>query len=292
MITQRTQSGYRIVMNHFLSVIEWDYFRPDLVGAEHVKLFGEWLVNEGLSEATIKSYLSRIKSICKDYCEAGKIAEFTMFKISNIKFSTFESMFENGQRKGHKKQHTNYLTGNQAVELKSVKAETPKQLRDKLIWTLLLDHGMRISALVLLDWADVAEDETIRIYEPKHKTTSIHRLTRDSRVELKRYRDSLGGAEPDFIFAQSTKKLTGELKNERISKRGVHSVIKAAGKRIGIRDLGPHDLRHSCVNFQSAAGLNEIQLNYMFGWIATNSMPNRYSKPFDMIEVPNVNQVN
>lgn len=189
------------------------------------------------------------------------------------------------------------------------------QLRNWLIFNLLLLGGLRRSELLLLTvnslknefdpverqnvyWLDVttAEDEDNRSTRPSIKTRESHRQIPVSDSLAMVYERYLSEARVDgeghgfLLTARDGEPLSAESVNKVLEKLG-RSISERAMERFHARSGGkqhvsPHDLRHTCATarfamFMQEDGNRELALQRMrafFGWTRTSDMPELYAR--------------
>ena len=125
-----------------------------------------------------------------------------------------------------------YLT---QVQLQSLfQVARKRQLRDRLLVTLLYRYGLRISEAIGLRTGDVemARGE-IRVVGLKGGATRVYALGRDILPLLRRYR-----ATGPFLFASR--------EGEQLSRTRAYQLVVGMMREAGIpAGFGPHSLRHS-----------------------------------------------
>jgi len=57
----------------------------------------------------------------------------------------------------------------------------------------------------------------------------------------------------------------GKIWGDSITPKAIWHVVKAAAKRAGIKDLAPHDLRHTCARLCHLAGGELEQIQFLLG---------------------------
>lgn len=133
-------------------------------------------------------------------------------------------------------------------------------LRDRAIMEVLYGCGLRVSELSGLDLGDIfMEDGVLRVMGKgsRERVVPIGGMAQSSVVAY------LEEGRPDL--AAHAKKPTPavflNIRGGRISRQGIHTVVREAGLAIGINDLHPHTLRHTFAThmLEGGADLRAIQ---------------------------------
>jgi integrase len=134
-----------------------------------------------------------------------------------------------------------------------------RTLRDRALVLVTLASGVRVSELVALDVADLA-DNALLVRSGKGRKQRVVALPDDAVAALTTY---VGGREHGPLLC------TGEI--ERLSPRGVQSLLETLSRRANIDHVSPHDLRRTCVTNASAAGasLNAVRLHVGHAQLST-----------------------
>lgn len=123
--------------------------------------------------------------------------------------------------------------------LKKPDRKTVRGLRDALVLQLLLDTGLRVSALARITLGDIDfKQRSIRVVEKGAKERIVPFGIQTHRW-LRRYVIAAGLDDPDPLFPGRTGK--------PMARRTVDDIIKACAKRAGVRDgrASAHDLRRA-----------------------------------------------
>ena len=165
-------------------------------------------------------------------------------------------------RKGRKATEPILLDTDQITAIKN-QPDTPKGRRDRLLICLAVDHGLRVSELAILQRHDFyLEARTMTFDRPETGQRTTLQLSDETIEVAKKY---FGGDAPGFgnLWCPS---LSGQsMSTEAIGKR-----IKALGKKIGIDNLSPRDLRHTWAT-NAAKNTPLDQLIYAGGWTSVSS---------------------
>jgi len=149
--------------------------------------FVAWQIREGFSIASTNARLSTVKSYAGLAVKAGSIDRHEGTLIGAVKgYSRNEGLNLDEKREvtrvGNKKAQAVSINDEQALLLKSAGKNTPAvlhaSLRNQLIMTLLLEHGLRASELVSLTAESFDFDEqTLTFWRKKTKEWTTHELT-------------------------------------------------------------------------------------------------------------------
>lgn len=244
--------------------------------------YKEWLARQGAAVATINRRLSTVKVYACLAAKAGIIDATERALIKEVTGYHGRGAKEIDQRRprpriGHKKaQHTS-LTDEQARQLKS-QPDTPQGRRDTLLMSLLLDHGLRVGEVVLLEVADFdLKNGVLTFYRPKVDKAQTHKLTADTLRALHAWIDS-GDCAPMGPLLRGSRK-GGKLTAAGMTTVGVAKRVRQLGQQIGIANLSPHDCRHYWATYWARRadrlpkGLFTLQESG--GWRSL-AMPRRY----------------
>jgi integrase len=170
--------------------------------------------------------------------------------------------------------------------------DTPQGRRDAVIMALLLDHGLRVGELALLEvTAFDLKADTFTFYRPKVDKKQTHKLEKDSRKAIDRWfatdapamgpllRSSRKGgkqkaADGRRVFGN------GILGDAGMSERAITERVRELGEAIGIEGLSAHDCRHSWATqiarrMRKEKRVDPFALQGAGGWNSL-AMPRRY----------------
>lgn len=154
-------------------------------------------------------------------------------------------------RQSAKKSHAVLLTQEQANAL-MIQPNTPLGRRDQLLITLLLEHGLRVSELALLEWENIADNE-MRFYRPKlagyTQEHGHHILTMSTLEALTHWQGYQMG---DYLLRKSRR--GGHLAESGMSERAITDRVRVLGQSIGVQKLSAHDCRHYCATHMASIG--------------------------------------
>lgn len=254
----------------------WQYITWGLVQS-----FINFQLQSGYAIKSVNVQLSSIKSYSHLAFKANVLSHEQHAMINTVKgYSHGQQDNVNSTREitriGAKKAKAVVISHILAQRLKHGHPDTPQGRRDRLLMTLLLDHGMRVGEVHLLTVSCFDFDRGLmRFYRPKIKDWSKHELTADSHAALLAYRDN--GDMPSDLEAplmrasDKTKALTFEgMTANRLSDR-----VREIGKRLGVAGLSAHDCRHYWATRAAENGADPFRLQEAGGW-SSLAMPRRY----------------
>lgn len=136
----------------------------------------------------------------------------------------------------------------------------PRNIRDKMIISMILETGLSIGALVDLNLSDVnLRAKQIRDSEHQDFTYSI-----ESSVSY--VKDYLAKARPELTQSLNEEALIVSQMGGRITRQGVWQVIRAWGEAAGVKEpLSPRVLRHTAVRRMLNAGKPVEQIQQLLG---------------------------
>lgn len=259
-----------------------------------VQGFVNWLLHEGFSIASVNNRLSVVKTYARLAAQAGALARDELQLIRTVTgygttegkrvderrdqtrqtTTTYRRRGRRIKRHGTKKAAATALTTAQAQALKQGGPPTPQGRRDRLIFCLLLDHGLRAGEVAGLTVADfnLAGGE-MRFYRPKVDRTQTHRLSRDTQAAAAAYFAQDAPAAGKLLLAA---RKGGALTERPLSLRGLGQRVRAVGRAtLGLRTLSPHDCRHYWATTAARYGTPIDRLQDAGGW-ASPSMPLHY----------------
>jgi integrase len=141
--------------------------------------------------------------------------------------------------------------------------DTPKGRRDKLLICLALDHGLRVGELAILQRSDFyLKDGSLTFDRPKTGQSVTLKLSDETVEAARKY---FGGDTPGFGNVWQP-----NLSEQNVSIGTISKRIKALGKRIGMDNLSPDDLRHTWAT-NAAKNTPLDQLIYAGGWTSVSS---------------------
>lgn len=138
--------------------------------------------------------------------------------------------------------------------------DRPVDLRDRALLEVLYGCGLRASELCGLDVDRVNTDDGVLLVRGKGDKERIVPLAGTAEKALCDY---LEHGRPVLARAGKTSTMAVFLnaRGSRLTRQSVHRIVRNAGLRVGIDNLHPHTLRHSCAThlLEGGADLRIIQ---------------------------------
>lgn len=158
-----------------------------------------------------------------------------------------------------KKSLPKYLTLDESVQLLE-SVEGKNQERDYCILTLFLNCGLRISELVGLNLNDI-QDDALRILGKGNKVRIVY-LNEACKQALEQYlavRRPITGRDKNALFLST--------RNERISRSGVHALVKKHLSEAGLdaTQYSSHKLRHTAATLMLQNGVDVKAVQEVLG---------------------------
>jgi len=270
---------------------EWRVITHGLIEA-----YREYLLRESYSINNINQIIFIIRKYAKlagkagfiDYSELYKIQEIESYRTKEAKHLDTQREAANiatrYQKPGAKKETNVQITYEQAQLLKHGQPKTLAGLRDKLLITILLDHGVRISeAMALKGESFDMENRTITFYRSKTDQTDKHMMTADSFQATQEYFKVIPQEESKSIWISVNK--IDRPNRSGFSIRAAAKRVTEMGNRIGLEKLSPHDCRHYFATAAKRGGTDTLDIMRAGGWV-TVTMVNRY---IDKDKISNLN---
>ena len=158
-----------------------------------------------------------------------------------------------------KKSLPKYLTLDESVQLLE-SVDGKNQERDYCILTLFLNRGLRISELVGLNLNDI-QDDALRILGKGNKVRIVY-LNEACKQALEQYlavRRPITGRDKNALFLST--------RNERISRSGVHALVKKHLSEAGLdaTQYSSHKLRHTAATLMLQNGVDVKAVQEVLG---------------------------
>jgi integrase len=243
-----------------------------------VEAFKQWMLREGFAIGSVNARLSTIRTYARLAFKAGVLSAEDFALIRQVAgFSQREGRRVDEKRHsvriGSKKDRPTRLTAEQAAALKQ-QPDTPQGRRDALLMSLLLDHGLRVGEVSLLEAGSIdLERGLLRFFRPKVNREQVHRMTADTHRAAYVW-FAFGDAPAAGKLLRSSRK-GGELTAPGMTERAITQRVRLLGRRLGIEMLSAHDCRHYWATHAARPGTDPFALQEAGGWNSL-AMPRRY----------------
>ncbi len=262
----KTIKSYR---NALVSLLRWFGAEPHRLTREDVREYLLYLVDAGLSSATVSNHLSAIRTAFDKMC----LRQVTLGLLVPRKPKRLPVV----------------LGPNEVIALLQA---APLQ-RDKLLLGLMYATGMRVSEAVRVRWRDIDfERRVINVWQGKGRT--------DREVVLPFCFEPLltelskGFAADDFLFPSESARCSGVgvvrvRVNRHLSPRTAQRIMQRAVRIAGIKkNATPHSLRHSFAthSFENGCDIRRIQKLLGHTRLETTTIYVKVAQPTDDAAVP------
>lgn len=226
-----------------------------------LEAFVAWQLQAGYAIGSVNVRLSTVKTYARLAFKAGAVSAESYAAIKAVSGYRHAA----GRRVDAKRETTR--VGGKKAEPVSISPEHARQLkqlatgRDRLLLCLLLDHGLRVGEVAILEAKhfDLSRG-VLRFYRPKVDKQQQHRLSTDTAAAAMSYLSALDDDVQVF---------PGE--------RRIGHIVAAAGRAVGLEGLSPHDCRHYWATAATRAGTPLKALQDAGGW-SSPAMPLRYAE--------------
>lgn len=139
-----------------------------------------------------------------------------------------------------------------------------RSLRDRAIMEVLYGCGLRVSELTGLDVDRCDLDEQFLIVMGKGSKERVVPFSGAAAQALEAYLKE-GRPQLQKSYAAPTTALFLNARGGRLSRQSVFSLVRTMGLGVGIKDLHPHTLRHSCATHMLEGGADLRIIQEMLG---------------------------
>ncbi len=154
--------------------------------------------------------------------------------------------------------------------LRTLSGQDFESRRDKAIFSMFIDCGLRVSEMASLDMDQVdIEEREVTILQGKGRKPRRLRFTRETRQDLQRYLLRRRG----HPHAEDAALWVG--KRGRVTKSGVYRLVVRRCEAAGLGHVHPHALRHTLAHLYRVNGGDDDSLMKVMGW-TSREMLNRY----------------
>ena len=117
-----------------------------------------------------------------------------------------------------------------------------KNERDYVLFLFGIYTGLRVSDIILIKVKQIMKDK-IEIREKKTGKIRRFPINQQLRNALNQYTENKQLKEYDFLFPSRNKKKDNGVKICHISRVQVYRILKEAGNKFGIKNIGTHSMR-------------------------------------------------
>ena len=247
-----------------------------------IAAFVAWLLQNGYAVGTVNIKLSTVKQYAKLAFQAGALSaeQHALIRtVSGYQYKEQKQVNEKrtaagtATRKGVKKAEAVSLDKAQVKALKT-QPDTQQGRRDALLMCLLLDHGLRVGELAVLEVTAFDLAAGLMIFDrPKVNKVQTHELTPDM-LRAARAWFASGDAPAAGKLLRGSRR-GGRLTETGMSERAITKRVADLGEAIGVYGLSAHDLRHSWATRAARNKTDAFDLRDAGGWNSL-AMPSRY----------------
>lgn len=253
-----------------------------------VEGFARWQLQQGYAVASTNVRLATVKTYARLALKAGVLDQTEHAMMTTVKgYSHKEGKRIDEQRKvaelplriGNKKSVAVSIAPEQAALLIS-HPDTPQGRRDALLICLLLEHGLRVGEVALLEVENFdLKSGMLTFYRPKVDKTQVHALTprtlKAARAYFKHDVPEKGNVWRASASKGNGRKAKGTLTKQGMTERGLTKRVKALGEAVGLLGLSAHDCRHYWATQAVRNNTPIDRLQEAGGWNSP-AMPLRY----------------
>ena len=214
---------------------------------QHVTALKAVLIDQGAKPATINHVLSAVRGVIRDAWRLGLIDAETKERIVDIK-SVSSYTLPAGRHVGV----------GEIRRLFETCGATPVGARDAAMLSLLYGCGLRRSEAVALQLADYDAEGSVKVRSGKGRKERIVYSANGGRAAIDAW-IAVRGAWDGALLCPVAK--GGRLQQRGITAQAVMLRLQFLGKRAGIENLSPHDLRRSFVGelLDAGADISSVQ---------------------------------
>jgi len=153
--------------------------------------------------------------------------------------------------------------------IENIKPDSPKSIRDRLIFEFLYGTGCRISELVNTDLQDIDfESNIVKIRFGKGSKQRLIPLGKSLKNSIEAYVIQVRNNVPNF---QKIDALLLNSKGKRLTRQSIWTVINKYAQEQGIKDLTPHTLRHAFATHLLEGGADVRVVQELLGHSSINT---------------------
>jgi len=250
-----TVRNYRREVGEFLRFLKGEGVSSlQEVERQHLSRYLLWLRAKGYAKASIRRRISELRSFFKYMVRERLLESNPVEAISGPKVP---------------KRLPRYLKTEEIVAIIQAPDTTqPLGQRDRAILEILYATGMRISELVGLDMGAVDITRGEAMVRGKGSKDRIVLLGRPARDGLDLY---LREGRPKLLKGKRTSAFFLNRSGERLSVRGVQSMLDRCARKAGLRWVTPHLLRHTFATHMLSGGADLRVVQELLGHASLSS---------------------
>lgn len=149
-----------------------------------------------------------------------------------------------------------------AALIESVQGDDPRALRDRAILEMLYGCGLRVSELCQLDLDRLNSTDGFMIVLGKGGKERIVPFSGAAKRAADQY---LEDGRPALVKGVASSAVFLNARGGRLSRQSVFKMVQKAGLAIGVANLHPHSLRHSCATHMLEGGADLRIIQDMLG---------------------------
>lgn len=201
----------------------------------HVQAMLQILHKQNKKPTTINGYLSAIKGVMR---EAWMMQLITSEQWTGIK--------EVKSFKGTRVVAGRALSRKEIDDLLEVDG-TPKGLRDRAIFALLIGTGLRRAEIVNLNYEDIDFGRSIVKAMTKGNQQQIKHMPKFTHIYLKDWLEVRGTANGALFYRFFRSRIDGHsnMSEGRMTPQAIYHILTTTAEKIGLEKMTPHDLRRT-----------------------------------------------
>jgi site-specific recombinase XerD len=244
----------RAYERHLREFIAWHHASSQAaINKAVVQHYTAHLRETGLSPATINQKLSAIRKLAIEAADNGALDNQIANGIKAVK-----GVRREGTRSG------NWLAKQQAQKmLNAPDTRTPKGLRDRAIFALLIGCGLRRAEAVNLTFNHIQQRDgrwvLIDLIGKRNKMRSVP-MPGWTKKAIDEYA-SLADLVEGIVFRPINR--GGNMAGERMTEQAIYNIVIEYAEALGFGKIAPHDLRRTFAKLahQGGSTLDQIQLS-------------------------------
>lgn len=236
-----------------------------------VEGYKAWLLRKGFAIRTVNVKLSVVKAFADLAMKAGAIAGDEASKIKGIGgFAGREAKNVDSKRTqkrmSTKKEQFNVVNTDVVKQLLGRDLDSPQGRRDAVMIGLMAYFGLRVGELVDLKVSDVDMiNGVLKVYRPKVDKHQVYTLKNGLlKAMTAYYACDCDMSNKDLPLLRASRK-GGKLDKAGLNRFAIAKRIAMLGQELGIKNLSPHDFRHTGATEVAKAG-DVAKLMNWGGW--------------------------